>query len=68
MYDASLDQFKPHEWILPDLWPVGYTNNSFLADDNFAAVNSEENNIQVNAPYFEKIYNELVVNGEAFLG
>ena len=34
MYDASLDQFKPHQWSKPSIWPgfyspVRWENNGF---------------------------------------
>ena len=43
MYDASLDQFKPHSWDnLNSIWP-NYTNyNSWQARQNFTTVNSFE--------------------------
>jgi uncharacterized protein YfaS (alpha-2-macroglobulin family) len=29
MYDASLDQFKPHQWNKPDLFPVNYLRSNW---------------------------------------
>lgn len=66
MYDASLDQFKPHSWDMSDLWSTGYTSNMFRADKNFMVNNSEENYVSEQAEYFEKIYDELAVRGEDF--
>ena len=65
MYDASLDQFKPHSWeLLSSLWPVyidviSWTNNSF------AAVNSLEKNSIKNDPVKvpEKRYDGFIRNG-----
>lgn len=42
MYDASLDQFKPHSWnSLQSIWPV---NNDYInwTNTNFSSVNSDE--------------------------
>lgn len=42
MYDASLDQFKPHSWSsLQSIWPV---NNDYInwTNNNFSSVNSDQ--------------------------
>lgn len=39
MYDASLDQFKPHSWNKPELWPVLYNNVNWTTN-NFSKVNA----------------------------
>lgn len=36
MYDASLDQFKQHQWQKPVLWLNNRWNNYFYAGDNFS--------------------------------
>jgi hypothetical protein len=41
MYDASLDQFKQHNWYKPDIWPELYNTVSWSAN-GFTDVNSEE--------------------------
>jgi hypothetical protein len=43
MYDASLDQFKPHSWYKPNIWP-GLYNTISWEGDGFEAVGSEEFN------------------------
>ncbi len=43
MYDASLDQFKPHNWYRPNIWP-GLYNTIYWNINGFAKVNSEEFN------------------------
>ncbi|MEO6253405.1 MAG: alpha-2-macroglobulin family protein [Ferruginibacter sp.] len=43
MYDASLDQFKPHSWSRPNIWPGLYNTVSWTAN-GFQAVNSDEFN------------------------
>ncbi len=65
MYDASLDQFKPHAWgSLNSLWPL---NNSYFnwSGNTFNDVASNENdqikNVFLNG--LEKQYDYLVNNG-----
>jgi hypothetical protein len=43
MYDASLDQFKQHNWYKPNIWPGLYNTISWTAN-GFTDVNSEEFN------------------------
>ena len=43
MYDASLDQFKPHSWQRPYIWPGLYSSVSWSAN-GFTDINSEEYN------------------------
>jgi uncharacterized protein YfaS (alpha-2-macroglobulin family) len=51
MYDASLDQFRPHSWSdLNSIWPVYSGNNTWQAKQNFTTVNS-----------FEKYWNERYI-------
>ncbi len=42
MYDASLDQFKPHSWSVPDIWPVYYFSSYWNGGQNFTEVQSQE--------------------------
>ncbi|MEO9020799.1 MAG: MG2 domain-containing protein [Ginsengibacter sp.] len=43
MYDASLDQFKPHSWKnLNGIWPTYIGYNAWRAPQNFTTVNSFE--------------------------
>jgi uncharacterized protein YfaS (alpha-2-macroglobulin family) len=42
MYDASLDQFKPHSWSALDIWPVHYGYESWNGAQNFSLVQSIE--------------------------
>ena len=41
IYDASLDQFKPHSWNKLNIWPGLYNTISWTGN-GFAAVNSDE--------------------------
>ncbi len=43
MYDASLDQFREHQWQVPSLWDIGYVNNDFDYSTNFTTAHSSEN-------------------------
>jgi len=43
MYDASLDQFKPHAWVAPNIWPWLYTTINWTPK-GFASVGSQEFN------------------------
>ncbi|THU40904.1 alpha-2-macroglobulin [Niastella caeni] len=60
MYDASLDQFKPHSWQKPDLWDIYYPNKKWDINYNFSLVQSLEKNneIQAYAP-IDKTYDQL---------
>ena len=40
MYDASLDQFRLHNWPLPDLYPVCRHVNSWISQKKFDDVNA----------------------------
>jgi len=55
MYDASLDQFKPHQWRTPALWPNNRWYNAFNAGNNFGIQQSSEK--YTNTPYIE--YKEI---------
>ncbi len=46
MYDASLDQFKPHNWSALNIWLSLYNPVSWM-ENGFGAVNSEEYNKRV---------------------
>jgi hypothetical protein len=43
MYDASLDQFKPHSWQKPTIWP-GLYNTINWEENGFTKVSSDELN------------------------
>ena len=61
MYDASLDQFKPHNWSGLNIWPNNYNSASWNGQQNFTSVRSFEK--WWNEDYLkqkEKIYDELM--------
>jgi TonB-dependent SusC/RagA subfamily outer membrane receptor len=45
MYDASLDQFKKHEWNSPYLWETKRWPNQFIGYSNFSITTSNNNYI-----------------------
>ena len=59
MYDASLDQFKPHQWNKPGLWPMNYRMPAWSADANFRAIESQEKYLNVSYKEFSKTYDRL---------
>ena len=42
MYDASLDQFKPHSWSALNIWPTYSGYNEWAGNQNFSSANSIE--------------------------
>ncbi len=65
MYDASLDQFKPHSWSVPDVWKSYYSYNGWTGLQNFTSVESiikwlNEEYVQQK----EKRYDALIYGGE----
>jgi uncharacterized protein YfaS (alpha-2-macroglobulin family) len=42
MYDASLDQFRPQNWAVPNVWLVNYSSPSFISN-NFASITGNQN-------------------------
>ncbi|MDQ6762973.1 MAG: MG2 domain-containing protein, partial [Bacteroidota bacterium] len=52
MYDASLDQFKPHSWSAPDVWPTYSGDNTWQGLQNFISVQSIEK--YWNEPYIQQ--------------
>lgn len=61
MYDASLDQFKPHSWNTPYLWPSYYTYDDWNGRQHFTQLSSyERNTIQDDYKSYEKDYDQLL--------
>lgn len=56
MYDASLDQFKPHQWATPSVWQANYPSGNFTGYSNFGNETSIENSMP------EDRFDELPVN------
>lgn len=61
MYDASLDQFKPHSWYTPYLWPTYYNHSYWTGETSFLSASSDDyNTIPVKHQTFEKRYDQLI--------
>lgn len=69
MYDASLDQFKPHNWNRIDIWPSLY-NTVRWEDNGFGRVESEEYNEADNDVEMEihKMYDRLGIREMSGIG
>ncbi|MGZ3859483.1 MAG: alpha-2-macroglobulin family protein [Flavisolibacter sp.] len=59
MYDASLDQFKPHQWDKPAPWPVFAQTFPWQGNQNFSALSSREKSASIDYRNFEKNYDHL---------
>lgn len=62
MYDASLDQFRPHSWEgLTSLFPSLYYNAVWSEAGNFAAVNSQESSyFDYDYGTISKVYDRII--------
>ncbi len=66
MYDASLDQFVPHSWDLPNLWPTGYVYNRWNNLNTFTTSNETQNYHASSDNYFSKSYDQLVTSADMY--
>ncbi len=67
MYDASLDQFKPHNWSSLDVWPNYNNYNRWSGIQNFTLVQSRQR--WWNEEYIqqkEKRYDRLLYGGDYY--
>ncbi len=55
MYDESLDQFKPHNWNEPSIWPTYYSGQRWNGSYNFTELESEQKEMD---GYLEKDLNK----------
>ncbi|HVV05125.1 MAG TPA: alpha-2-macroglobulin family protein, partial [Puia sp.] len=64
MYDASLDQFKLHNWATPDLYPTYTPFDNWNGTTCFGTERSENSYVQerVTISYFKQ-YDRLIQNG-----
>ncbi len=61
MYDASLDQFRPHRWNIPDIWPAYHNYYSWQGTKSFAGVSSDNySTMPVKHQPFDKKYDQLL--------
>ena len=60
LYDASLDQFRPHQWHQPYIWPVYNRLFNWNGNQNFSALSSNQKWIREHDHrFFEKRYDML---------
>lgn len=61
MYDASLDQFYPHQWYKPHIWPVRMGMTSWADNGNFASAHANIRYSEFGVyKSFEKRYDALM--------
>ncbi len=61
MYDASLDQFKPHSWDIPDIWPTYNAEQEWSGQNNFSSVQSQETyrGEENNFKFYSNVYDQI---------
>jgi uncharacterized protein YfaS (alpha-2-macroglobulin family) len=63
MYDASLDQFLPHDWSVPGIWPYYSGRSSWSGSYNFAEIQSQQISIsERQSKTFQKEYDRLITS------
>lgn len=62
MYDASLDQFQKHSWVIPSLWNRSVSTQIFDGDRGFSIVESQQKRIDEAMQILVKEYDYLVIN------
>ncbi|MFT3825055.1 MAG: alpha-2-macroglobulin family protein [Chitinophagaceae bacterium] len=68
MYDASLDQFKPHSWNTPGIWPVFYAGSVWSGNYCFRTQQSATRNQGDGDFYsFEKEYDVLLGSATSYV-
>ncbi|MDX2048817.1 MAG: alpha-2-macroglobulin family protein, partial [Chitinophagaceae bacterium] len=61
MYDASLDQFKPHGWNTPDIYEFYYRGNNWAGNNNFSVEQSQQKiEYRGYMAIKEKIYDDFI--------
>ncbi len=61
MYDASLDQFYPHQWNKPSVWPSYYSGRGWNGNQNFAKIESNvKPGVYPDSKFFPKQYDQLI--------
>ena len=66
MYDASLDQFRPHQWNKPQIWPVYSNMRQWSWITNFADVDAQLRRLDPSAVSVNKIYDQLIDIGNMY--
>ncbi len=69
MYDASLDQFYPHGWTEPYIWPSYYNSRSWNGSQNFTKIESTQKYInEQENKNIDKRYDYLFNNNNGYYG
>ncbi|MEO8583997.1 MAG: MG2 domain-containing protein, partial [Flavitalea sp.] len=65
MYDASLDQFQPHNWNVPALWNTSMASSNWVGEANFKAEEAFVRDFSSNSEIdFIKVYDRLILSNE----
>ncbi|MFL5810565.1 MAG: alpha-2-macroglobulin family protein, partial [Flavisolibacter sp.] len=64
MYDASLDQFRMHEWDIPGIWPLYASYLNWNGQSNFTSVMSSMQYSREDYRQFDKQYDRLFFDNE----
>jgi hypothetical protein len=63
MYDASLDQFYPHQWLEPSVWPYYSNRKNWNGTQNFSKLESNQKYVAVKeSKTFDKRYDQLLAS------
>jgi hypothetical protein len=62
MYDASLDQFQPHNWSMPSVWNRSAYPQLFRGDRGFANGESVMKDFSGDEKFVNKQYDQLLVD------
>ncbi|MBO9595184.1 MAG: alpha-2-macroglobulin [Niabella sp.] len=66
MYDASLDQFYPHQWRTPLIWNARYSYSNWNTGVNFSTVYAlAKQTIHYDHQHFDKRYDQILTDGWA---
>jgi len=69
MYDASLDQFYPHSWTQPSIWPMYFTGRIWNGSQNFLKIESNQKYvINHESKPLIKVYDYLLRNSYQYRG
>jgi hypothetical protein len=68
MYDASLDQFYPHMWTKPYIWPTYYNRFTWNGEQNFSPVAATIKEVPIEYKSLLKDYDALMFGEEGYNG
>ncbi len=59
MYDASLDEFRPHDWSTPYVWETYYSSSNWLGNNCFNKISSQLKPKPDGNIFYTKLYDQL---------